>query len=198
MPRQSRWAPRARRDSDPRPGEPRVGRSRRRRAPPRLAFLAGLLLGLPVAGAHDLTPGTSQPHAPLKLQDIGGLEHDLGQLRGRVVLVHFWASWCAPCLQEMPSLKRLASTEGPESLAVLAVNVGESELRAKAFSKRLGIDFPVLLDKDSAVFDGWGATVLPTTYVLDGEGRVRLVGRGPQEWDTAEMLQTLESLRGGG
>ena len=198
MPRPSRWAPRTRRDAAPQPVEPRVGRSGRRRAPLRLAFLAGLLLGLPVAGAQDLAPGTAEPHAPLKLRDLGGLEHDLGQLRGRVVLVHFWASRCAPCLQEMPSLKRLASTEGPESLSVIAVNVGESELRAKAFSKRLGIEFPVLLDKDSAVFDGWGARVLPTTYILDGKGRVRLVGRGPQEWDTAEMLQTLESLRGGG
>lgn len=198
MPSQSRWARMARRDSESRLGEPLVGRSGLGLAPLRRVLLMGLLLGLPVAGAHELSPGTSEPHAPLRLQDLGGREHDLGQLRGKVVLVHFWASWCAPCLREMPSLKRLASAGHPESLAVIAVNVGESELRAKAFSKRLGIEFPVLLDEDSAAFDRWGAMVLPTTYILDGEGRVRLVGRGPQEWDTAEMLQTLESLRGGG
>ena len=132
----------------------------------------------------------------LRLPDLDGQERSLDELKGKVVLVSFWASWCTPCLEEMPSIQRLAEDLRDKPFAVIGVNVGESPLRVKTMVRRLGIGFPVLLDRDSAVFDRWGATVLPTTYVLDAEGVVRFVGRGPLEWDSNAVMSILEGAVG--
>jgi len=94
----------------------------------------------------------------------------------------------------MPSLNRLADAMTERPFAVVGVNVEEGELRVKTAVRRLGIGFPVLLDKEGAAFHRWEATVLPTTYVLDGEGHVRYVGRGPLEWDGAEIIEQVEDL----
>jgi thiol-disulfide isomerase/thioredoxin len=160
-------------------------------------LLAHSLLFPTPAAPGELIPGSLHIHAPLRLTDLEGREHDLGDLRGKVVILNFWASWCAPCVEEMPSIQRLSSALAAASVAVIAVNVGESELRVRAVAQRLGIELPILLDKDSTAFDAWGATVLPTTFVVDAEGRVRLVGRGPLEWDADAMIQRLESLVAG-
>jgi thiol-disulfide isomerase/thioredoxin len=130
----------------------------------------------------------------LRLPDVDGRLHDIEELRGKVVLVNFWASWCTPCIQEMPSIQRLADAMRDKPFAVLGVNVGEGERRAKTMAKRLEIGFPVLLDKDSTAFRLWRANVLPTTYLVDKQGVIRYVGRGPLEWDGAEILDLLEPL----
>jgi peroxiredoxin len=97
-------------------------------------------------------------------------------------------------MEEMPSIQRLADFLRDRPFTVLAVNVGERRGRAKAAAQQMGIAFPVLLDEESAVFNRWGATVLPTTYVLDGEGVVRYLGRGPLEWDGVEPGEALDRL----
>ena len=125
---------------------------------------------------------------------LDGGAFSLSDHRGRVVLVNWFATWCAPCIEEMPSIQRLAREMHGKPFAVIGVNVGETERRVQATVKRLEIDFPVLLDKNSAVFENWGATVLPTTYVLDGNGRVRYVGRGPLEWDRVDIIDMLGHL----
>jgi peroxiredoxin len=94
----------------------------------------------------------------------------------------------------MPSIQRLAEQMSDKPFAVIGVNVAENARRVQATAARLGLAFPVLLDKDSAVFDGWGATVLPTTYLLDPTGRMRYVGRGPLEWDGVEAVTLIEEL----
>ncbi len=151
---------------------------------------------LPVAksAAGEISSVSAAPPVELRLPDLDGRELGLNELRGKVVLVNFWASWCTPCLEEMPSIQRLAERMSGRPFAVIGVNVAESGLRVGAMVERMGIRFPVLLDPDSAVFDEWGATVLPTTYVLDGEGRVRYVGRGPLEWDADEINDLLTGL----
>ena len=118
----------------------------------------------------------------------------LSDFRGKVVLVNFWASWCLPCIEEMPSVKRLAQAMRDKPFAVIGVNVGEGKRRVQATAKRLQIDFPVLLDSDSSVFEGWGANLLPTAYVLDRSGRVRHIARGPMEWDRADLIEMLVQL----
>jgi peroxiredoxin len=94
----------------------------------------------------------------------------------------------------MPSIQRLADALRDRPFAVIGVNVGEGELRARAVVQQLGIRFPVLIDKDSAAFQRWGATVLPTTYVLDGEGLTRYVELGPLEWDSVELIDLLNRI----
>lgn len=132
----------------------------------------------------------------LTLPDLEGRERSLVELRGKVVLVNFWASWCSPCLEEMPSLQRLANGMRDRPFVVIGVNVAEGEGRVKAVVQQLDIAFPVLLDEDSAVFTRWGARLLPTTYVLDREGVVRYIGRGPLEWDGVEASEMLNALAG--
>jgi len=153
-----------------------------------------LSLFAPVTGAGELSAAVAAQPLQLALPDLDGREHRLDELRGKVVLVNFWASWCLPCIEEMPSIQRLAQALRPDSFAVLGVNVSEGEHRVKGMVQRLGLGFPVLLDREGDVFRDWGATVLPTTYVLDGDGLVRYVGRGPLEWDALDVVQTLEGI----
>lgn len=145
-------------------------------------------------GAGELSPAASQQRPNLRLPDLEGRQRQLDEYRGQVVLVNFWASWCTPCLDEMPSIQRLAAAMQGTPFAVIGVNVGEGERRVRAMAERLGLGFPVLLDQDSAVFNQWGATVLPTTYVLDGEGVVRYLGRGPLEWDSGDVVEMLKGI----
>jgi thiol-disulfide isomerase/thioredoxin len=164
----------------------------------RMSTLIGLvlacLLAVTAAGAGELSPAQGSPRVDLLLPDVDGLERGLQEFKGKVLLVNFWASWCSPCIEEMPSIQRLAEVMRDKPFAVIGVNVAETERRAKAMTQRLGISFPVLLDRESDVFHRWGGTVLPTTYVLDGAGVVRYVGRGPLEWDAADIVETLERL----
>ena len=160
----------------------------------RLVLASLTLCACAAAAAGELSAAAIAAPPQLSLPDVQGRERRLEDLRGKVVLVNFWASWCQPCIEEMPSIQRLAKALPGESFAVLGVNVSEGEHRVKAMVQRLGIDFPVLLDKDGEAFKRWGATVLPTTYLLDGEGLVRYVGRGPLEWDALDVMQTLEGL----
>ena len=134
-----------------------------------------------------LPPGFSLP-------DLAGEPRSLNEFAGKVLLVTFWASWCTPCIEEMPSIQRLREALADAPFAVIGVNVAEAQRRVQATVQRLGLEFPILLDKDSAAFKGWGANVLPTAYVLDGSGRVRYVGRGPVEWDRVDIVEMLEHL----
>jgi thiol-disulfide isomerase/thioredoxin len=111
-----------------------------------------------------------------------------------VLLVTFWASWCAPCIEEIPGILRLAEAMADQPFAVVGVNVGEGERRVQAAAGRLGITFPVLLDRDSTAFKAWGADVLPTAYVLDGIGRVRHIARGPLEWGRDDIIERLQQM----
>jgi peroxiredoxin len=134
-----------------------------------------------------LPPGFSLP-------DLAGRQRSLEEFAGKVVLVTFWASWCRPCIEEIPGIRRLAEAMADQPLAVVGVNVGEGQRRVQAAAGRLGITFPVLLDRDSATFKAWGADVLPTAYVLDGFGRVRYVARGPLEWDREDIIERLQQM----
>ena len=160
-----------------------------------LAALVWLSLPLGAASAGgDFSAVPAAAPVELRLPDLDGRDRSLDEFRGKVVLVNFWASWCTPCITEMPSIQRLADTLRDRPFAVIGVNVAEAPLRVRAMVQRLGIAFPVLLDRDSAVFNGWGARVLPTTYVLDGEGVVRYLGRGPLEWDGEAIAGPLREL----
>jgi thiol-disulfide isomerase/thioredoxin len=162
-----------------------------------LLLLASGPLACPaVAQAGELTAPEPGPPARLVLPDLDGQTIDLADLRGRVVVVNFWASWCRPCIDEMPSLQRLAEAMRGEPLAVIGVNVAEGRLRARTAARRMGIGFPVLLDDDSAVFDGWGGVGLPTTFLLDRDGVVRHVGRGVFDWDGPEIRALIDALIG--
>jgi peroxiredoxin len=155
-----------------------------------------LVLGLyPLSGpAGELSEAPVALRLALDLPDLFGQQRNLDEFVGKVLLVNFWASWCRPCIEEVPGIRRLIEAMAETPFAVIGVNVGEAERRVQATAKRLRMEFPILLDKDSATFKGWGATVLPTAYILDGSGRVRYIGRGPVEWDRVEIIELLVQL----
>jgi thiol-disulfide isomerase/thioredoxin len=146
------------------------------------------------ARAGEISSLADPTPVELVLPDLEGRSVDLAELRGKVVLLNFWASWCTPCLDEMPSIQRLTSAMNGRPFAAFAVNLGEGERRIEAMVERLGIDIPVLVDTDGAVFEHWQGTVLPTTFLLDATGLRRFVGRGPLDWDGAEATKLVEQL----
>ena len=160
-----------------------------------VALLAWTLwLGSHNAWAGELNEVPNAPRHVLNLPDLDGQQRTLDEFAGKVLVVNFWTSWCPPCIEEMPSIQRLANEMRGHPFAVLGVNVAEAERRVRNTARRLKLDFPTLLDRDGAVFKRWGGNVYPTTYVLDGEGRVRYIGRGPLEWDRVDIVDSLRSL----
>jgi peroxiredoxin len=147
------------------------------------ALLALLLaLAAPLSGAQELRPWGGGPPPPLALQDLEGRPHRLEEYRGKVVLINFWATWCDPCRAEMPSMNRLRASLAGRPFAVLAVNLAESETRIRRFMEQVPLEFPVLLDRDRAVAKAWKARILPASFVLDAEGRVRYSALGEVDW----------------
>ena len=160
-----------------------------------IALLVLILWLIPYgATVGELSEIHDGPQLGFTLPDLTGQQRSLDEFSGKVVLVNFWASWCRPCIEELPSIHRLIEAMPEKPFAVIGVNVAESVLRVKTAAGRLGMKFPVLLDTDSKVFNDWGVTVLPTAHVLDRSGRVRYIGRGPIEWDRKDIVEMLNEL----
>ncbi|MEZ5615265.1 MAG: TlpA disulfide reductase family protein [Rhodocyclaceae bacterium] len=166
----------------------------RRRALGRLAGLGCLLAAGPlVAQGGGMTPVAGRPPAPpLALPDIDDKPVDLAAYRGRLVLVNFWATWCPPCRREFPSLGRLQKKFRPDELAVLAVNVGEEA--ETIFSFAGASEVTILLDRDSAAMRHWPVKGLPTTFIVDRQGRLALRAVGGREFDDAAIVRQLRAL----
>lgn len=143
---------------------------------------------------HQLQPALGGSSQPLKLSDLHGNQHDLAQMTGRIVLVHFFATWCGPCRPELASLSELVARTGGRELIVLAVNVAEPPARLHRFFEEAPVNYPVLLDHDRAVTRAWGVSLLPTTFVLDRKGAVRLHVEGDLDWVRPDILARLEDM----
>lgn len=161
---------------------------------PALAACLWLVLHSGISLSSGLLETPAAAPAGFSLRDLTGQARRLGDFDGHVVLINFWASWCRPCIDEMPSLQRLAEALKDVPFVVVAINVGESQRRVEAAKRRLEIDFPVLLDEDNAAFRSWGATVLPAARVIDCSGKIRFRVEGPLEWDQADVIETLRAL----
>jgi|GraSoiStandDraft_12_1057312.scaffolds.fasta_scaffold248384_1 thiol-disulfide isomerase/thioredoxin len=128
------------------------------------------------------------------LDDLAGTRHDLSHTPGRVVLVHFFATWCEPCREELPMLERLLERSENSALAVFAVSVGEPDDRVRRFFELMPIKIPVVLDRDREVAKTWRIETLPTTYVLDRDLEPRLMVEGEFVWDRVEPEQLLDAV----
>ena len=159
----------------------------------RRAFLFLLALALPAA-AEELKPWSGGATPPLELGDLQGNMHRLADYRGKAVLVNFWATWCEPCRDEMPSLERLRASLDAKRFAVLAVNIAEPEARIRKFLDIVPVGFPVLLDRDTSVSRAWSAKVLPVTYILGPDGRIRYSYRGELDWSKPEVRDAILKL----
>lgn len=121
-------------------------------------------------------PAKTAP-APFALADLGGKQWNLAELRGKVVVLNFWATWCAPCVEELPILNALADEAG-DSLVVLGVNYKEPSWTVARFAREHPFRYPVLLDKTGEHFRRWTSGVMPTTVLIgrDGKPRWRAIG----------------------
>ena len=155
-----------------------------------------ILLWLPwLIQAGELQPYSNElPTPALALQDSSGKTHELSHYRGQVVLVNFWASWCPPCIKEMPILERLKQKLQDQPFEILAINVGEQKYRVWKFTKLVDFELPVLLDPGKDTFESWGGGVLPTSFLLDSKGRIRYRVQGDLEWDSEEVVSLIEAL----
>jgi peroxiredoxin len=158
--------------------------------------LAGLLALACIASAEaqGLKPWQGGQTPQLEAVDLDGASHDLAQYRGKVVLVNFWATWCAPCRAEMPSIERLRRSLEGRPFAVLAVNVGESGRAAREFAAQVPVGFPLLLDRDTRIAKSWGAKLLPATFIVGPDGAIRYSHLGELDWSRDEVRAAVQKL----
>lgn len=160
---------------------------------------AAALPGKPAHAAAQIltvTPPEAAPQTPFFT--AAGASRTLADYRGKSLLVNLWATWCAPCVQEMPSLAAAARTLRGLGFAVLPISsdMGGAP-RVEAFFKQHGISgLPVLIDRNAALLHAFGAPGLPSTYVIDRAGRI--VGRkvGGMDWDRRTVIAELKELAG--
>ena len=159
--------------------------------------VAGFVLAafVDLAAASNLAKWTGGKAPALKLADASGRELAIGELRGKTVVVNFWATWCEPCREEMPSLERLRKQMGEKRLEVVAVNVGEAPERVARFTREVPVTFPIVYDRDGAAAKAWKVRGYPTSFVLDSSGRIRYWFVGELDWSRADVVSVIGSIK---
>jgi thiol-disulfide isomerase/thioredoxin len=140
---------------------------------------------------------TGLPAPALRLPALDGQIHSLAELRGRVVLVNFWATWCKPCEDEMPAMERLYQALAPSGFELLAVSVDEDPDLVSAFRERLGLSFPILLDPEKVVARVYQSFRFPESYLIDQQGVLIARYIGPRDWDAEAYEDRIRRLIGG-
>ena len=130
-----------------------------------------------------------------ELPDLQGNVHRLSSLRGKVVFLNLWTTWCPPCRQEMPAMQRLYNRLPPRDFAMLAVSQDENGTAAVApFVREMGLSFPVLIDREARLSGRYGVTGYPETFVIDRQGQVVRHIVGPSEWMSDQEISYFEGL----
>ncbi len=145
------------------------------------------------SGAKIIAAGDRAPE--FKLPAPNGKTVSLSDFRGKVVMVHFWATWCPPCVEELPTLAQLYGSLAGKDFEMLAVSVDEGGAAAvTSFMHKNNLNLPVLLDTDHATASRYGTFKFPETYILDREGVVRYKVIGARDWRDPAALQLLQNL----
>ena len=164
------------------------------RLPWSLAAAAIAVVATAAVADADLKPWKGAATPRLAGADFQGKAFDLERLRGRVVVVNFWATWCEPCRDELPSLERLQRLRADRPFDVVTVNFGEQPERIKTFLEREFVELPVVLDRDKEAAGRWKVGGLPMTFIVDARGRVRYQVFGERKWDDAASLAVVDRL----
>ncbi|MGH7279832.1 MAG: TlpA disulfide reductase family protein, partial [Candidatus Rokuibacteriota bacterium] len=123
-----------------------------------------------------------------------GSRFTLAEHRGKVVFINFWATWCPPCLDEMPSMEKLYVQQRDNGFVMVAVSLDADPAVVAPFLARLGVTFPVALDPKLGVANTYGVRALPASFVVDREGYLAALALGPRRWDGAAAHSLVEGL----
>jgi thiol-disulfide isomerase/thioredoxin len=137
--------------------------------------------------------GSSEPEA-FTLNDINGNTIVKSDFTEKVTVVNFWASWCPPCVEEIPSLNRLQEKMEGRPFELISINYAEDKKTVSSFMQKVNVDFPVLLDLSGATAHRWKVITYPSTFVIDRQGKFRYGVNAALKWDAPELIQKLESL----
>jgi thiol-disulfide isomerase/thioredoxin len=171
-------------------------------------ILAPLLLALLLAAATPVSPAQTPDSNPLLLDSpsepvpaldfagktLSGQTVRLSEFRGKVVLLNFWATWCVPCLLEMPALDRLNRAMAGQPFKLLAINQAEERAQVEKFAQAHPFSFDVVLDPIGEIGSSYNANRLPMTYIVDARGEVIRRAVGPRHWDGPDALQLFRTL----
>lgn len=128
------------------------------------------------------------------LKNLKGDEVNLENLKGKIVFVNFWATWCPPCRDEMPSMEKLYTKFKDKDFIMLAVNLREKPKKVRSFKEEYGLSFTILLDTDGSVSKRYGVRAIPATFLIDREGY--LIGRaiGARDWASTQAIALVDQL----
>ncbi len=153
-----------------------------------------LLLAALVAGAWPaLAADATQPAPAFTLASRAGGQVSLADLKGQVVMINFWASWCGPCRQEFPALDQIYAKYKPMGFTLVAINVESEKSDAEKFLSKTPASFPILFDPDNKVSSQYGVSAMPTTILVDRQGRVRWLHRAYKPGDEAEYIEQIRA-----
>ena len=156
-------------------------------------FTLSFVIPTQLLAEEALTP-VERSTPQFSLADMDNELWSADELLGKIWVVNFWATWCPPCIEEIPSMNKAWEVLEPEGIGMLAINSGEGRAAVEEFLVKIPINFPTLLG-DMGSMPNWSARVLPTTLVIDATGKVIFEALGPREWDDAELLQRLIELK---
>jgi len=156
----------------------------------------GFALGASLLLASTMVAAGERTAAPgFTLQNVTATDVSLSDYQGKVVLLNFWATWCMPCRQEMPSMERLWKKYQDKGLVILAVSIDEgSPSRVRSFAKKLKLSFPVALDPDGKASDLYQVSGLPVSFLIDQEGRIAAKITGSEDWVSEKSIARIEGL----
>jgi peroxiredoxin len=125
---------------------------------------------------------------------VGGKDFRLADRRGKVVMINFWATWCLPCLEEMPAMERLWQHHRDQNFVLVAVSMDANPKLVKPFVDRHGLTFPIALDPKLDLGNAYGVRALPSSFIVDRDGYVAALALGPRPWDTDASHSLVEGL----
>ena len=137
--------------------------------------------------------GTISPLA-IHLEDAYGIPFSKNNYKGKITVINFWATWCPPCVQEIPSLNRLKNKMKDHPFELISINYAEDKKTILEFMEKVNVEFPVLLDKDGSFAKKWNVIAYPSTFVIDKNGTIKYGVNAAIEWDSPELIEKLKSL----
>ena len=156
-------------------------------------FLKVVALAGVFAASVSLAGDGAGRAADFRLDARGGKQLALSDLKGQVVMINFWASWCGPCRQEFPALDQIYAKYKPMGFTLVAINVESEKSDAEKFLAKTPASFPILFDPDNKVSGQYGVSAMPTTVLVDRQGRVRWQHRAYKPGDEAAYIEQIRA-----